>query len=76
MKTPFTTNIIGQEVFRPEFVKCSPVELAINLLGLSLTFGIERVEDAIKATFPPASSTEIIIMMSVALRLQQSFGSA
>jgi hypothetical protein len=66
MTTPFT-NYFGKEVFISKITKKSPAEVVAACMAISLIFGVDRVEAAIKNTYPADSSHIIIEMMNVAM---------
>ena len=68
MSSPFATTIHG-EVLSSEIVALQCVDLAIALLGIAVTFGVERTEQAIYATYPRASASRIVAMMNTAMSL-------
>jgi hypothetical protein len=55
------------EVLTPQLIGLPPVRLTGALLAGALVFGIERVERAIHASYPPASAGQIIAGVNCAL---------
>lgn len=65
--SPFKTQL-GREVFTDEVTKKSPTDLVIALFAIALCFGVDRVENAVKATYTQQDAAQILSAMNVALR--------
>lgn len=63
MSSPFTTQF-GREVLTSEMTDKSPVDLVVALFAAAIAFGIDRVELAIKATYPKDGASQIISGMN------------
>lgn len=63
MTSPFMIQI-GKEVLTSEMTNKTAVDLAIALFAAGFAYGIDRVELAIKATYPKDSATQIISGMN------------
>lgn len=69
MNSPFTiSEYNGKEILGNEVVSKNGTDLVIALLAIAVTFGIERTENAIKATYIKDDSAKIIGIMNFAVK--------
>lgn len=64
---PAFTNTNNQETLSKEIINRNPVDLIVALIALALTYGVDRVEAAIKATYTKSDAFTIIQMMNFTL---------
>jgi len=69
MNNPFTTSKYnGKEILSNEVTSNNGTDLVIALLAIAVTFGIDRTENAIKATYTKDNSAKIIEIMNFAVK--------
>jgi hypothetical protein len=66
-ETFFVNSAYFGEVLTPQLIGLPPARLTGALLAGTLVYGIERVERAVHATYPPASAGQIIAGVNCAL---------
>ena len=66
MNSPFTTTQ-GIETLSNTVTNQDGLDLTIALIAIALCFGIERTEEAIKATYPHDTANQIISMFNTAI---------
>lgn len=67
-RPPFKT-LFGSEVLADEITAKNPADLMLALLAVSLIYGIDRTERAIKATYSKTQAEQVIEMFNQTLRL-------
>ena len=69
MKPTAFTSQYGQEILSEVVTSKQPADLIIALLSISLCFGINRTECAIKNTYAKTQAAQVISMFNTALKL-------
>ncbi len=71
-KSPFKIqDYSGNEIFTDEIAMRSPIDLCSLLIAISATYGLERVENAVKNTFTKDVVTKIFEIINFLLSQNQ-----
>jgi len=67
---PFITSYLdGRELLNDKITLLPSVDLIAALLGLSVVFGVERIEEAINATYGKKEADQIITCMNFLMKM-------